>query len=75
MFLLPIGVFYLCYHVVFAHKKYPENWAGAFAILAANIVVAGYVIAAFREEDGEKKTTSSGDEDGPRVGVYKQRTD
>lgn len=75
MFVLPIGIFYLCYHILFAHKRYPENWAGACAIVTANIVVAGYVIAAFREEDTEKKNSSPGDEAGPRVGVYKQRTD
>jgi len=75
MFVLPIGIFYLCYHILFAHKKYPENWAGACAIVTANIVVVGYVIAAFQEEDSEKKISSPGDEAGPRVGVYKQRTD
>ena len=75
MFVLPIGIFYLCYHILFAHKKYPKNWAGACAIVTANIVVVGYVIAAFQEEDSEKKISSPGDEAGPRVGVYKQRTD
>ena len=44
------------------------------AILAANIVVAGYVISAFSEKDDET-TTSRGDADGPRTGIYKLRTD
>mmetsp|Transcript_3356 Transcript_3356/g.4970 ORF Transcript_3356/g.4970 Transcript_3356/m.4970 type:complete len:98 (+) Transcript_3356:212-505(+) len=73
MFVIPLGVFYFCYHIAFAQKKYPENWAGAFAIVAANIVVAGYVIAAFKEEDDT--TMSRGDEAGPRVGAFKLRTD
>jgi len=43
------------------------------AILAANIVVAGYVISAFSEKDDET-TTSHADADGPRTGIYKLRT-
>ena len=74
MFTLPIAVYYLCFHFLFNDKAYPENWAGAMAILAANIVVAGYVISAFSEKDDET-TTSRGDADGPRTGIYKLRTD
>jgi len=75
MFTFPILVFYVCYFIIFASKTYPENWAGACAVVAANVVVAGYVMSAFKEDEEEQKLTSQGDEAGPRVGVYKMRTD
>jgi hypothetical protein len=74
MFTFPIAVFYICFHHVFNNNEFPENWSGGMAVLAANIVVAGYVISAFSEEDDEP-TTSRGDSSGPRSGIYKERTD
>lgn len=74
MFTFPIIVFYVCFYFVFNHHEEPANWSGGMAVLAANIVIYGYVYSAFSEpDDFEEK--SEGDEKGPRVGIYKQRTD
>lgn len=45
------------------------------AILAANMVVFGYVYSAFTEEDEEDDDRNKNDALYPRVGVFKQRTD
>jgi hypothetical protein len=79
MFTMPIAAFYLGLEL-FANKQNPDNWAGGLAILVTNIVVAGYVISAFSEPDEDflKKEERSGggnDEDAPRVGAFKKRTD
>jgi hypothetical protein len=79
MFTMPIAAFYLGLEL-FASKQNPDNWAGGLAILVTNIVVAGYVISAFSEpdEDFKKKEDRNGgnnDEDAPRVGAFKKRTD
>lgn len=50
----------------------PDNYAAAAVVLAVNIAVAGYCIKAFNEDREEEKGK---DADGPRVGVFKQRTD
>mmetsp|Transcript_47809 Transcript_47809/g.70769 ORF Transcript_47809/g.70769 Transcript_47809/m.70769 type:complete len:98 (-) Transcript_47809:582-875(-) len=73
MFILPLAVFFICSVHVFPHKQNPDSWAAGFAILTANIVIAGYVISAFSEKDEEELTR--GDERGPRVGAFKTRTD
>lgn len=82
MFSLPIIGFYVALHLVFPHKQDPTAWAGAVAIILANVVVAGYVYSAFNEEDDSvpseqegEQTKKDGDEAGPRVGAFKQRTD
>lgn len=71
MFTLPILAFYLGNHVLFKDKENPDNWAGGLAILVTNIVVFAYCYSAFQEPDDEAEN----DEDGPRVGVFKKRTD
>mmetsp|Transcript_31077 Transcript_31077/g.44122 ORF Transcript_31077/g.44122 Transcript_31077/m.44122 type:complete len:96 (+) Transcript_31077:121-408(+) len=71
MFTLPIISFYVGMWV-FQSKKEPDNWAGGLAILVTNIVVAGYCYSAFSEEDEDEFKTDAA---GPRVGVFKQRTD
>lgn len=80
MFTLPIVVFYLTRHYFFAHKAQPDSWAGGAAILITNAIVAGYCIAAFSEADDDETKNSDHDRnendvDGPRVGVFKKRTD
>mmetsp|Transcript_24349 Transcript_24349/g.51007 ORF Transcript_24349/g.51007 Transcript_24349/m.51007 type:complete len:116 (-) Transcript_24349:334-681(-) len=84
---LPILSFYLSLYYVFPHKEDPLMWSGGVAVLFANIVIAGYVVSAFSEEDDDclderqmrmqQQGMAKGDGDlaGPRVGAFKQRTD
>ena len=72
MFTLPIMSFYLGLWM-FADKKEPDNWAGGLAIVVTNIVVAGYCWSAFSEEEDPEEEKN--DAAGPRVGIFKQRTD
>ena len=77
MFTFPFIVFFISFYFIFHNKTYPESWAGGAAIFAANIVIFGYVYSAFSEEDEEDETgrRNKNDELGPRVGLFKQRTD
>mmetsp|Transcript_19336 Transcript_19336/g.40602 ORF Transcript_19336/g.40602 Transcript_19336/m.40602 type:complete len:118 (+) Transcript_19336:344-697(+) len=87
MFTLPILAFYIGYYVLFTQKEEPLMWSGGLAVLFTNLVIAGYVVSAFGEEEDfteeEKRLMSNkygggqgdGDEAGPRVGAFKQRTD
>ena len=72
MFTLPIIAFYIA-QIIFQHKEQPDNWAAGAAIFVTNLIVAAYCISAFLEPDDAKLEKK--DEDGPRVGIFKQRTD
>jgi VMA21-like domain len=72
MFTIPILTFYVAQYI-FREKKGSENYAGAAAIVAVNLIIAGYCVKAFREDRDENKNDN--EEAGPRVGFYKQRTD
>merc|ERR1719254_54287 len=74
MFTLPIISFYISLHYLFPDKDDPTMWAGGVAVFFTNVVIAGYVISAFSEKN-EDADSVGGDEDGPRVGAFKQRTD
>ena len=67
MFTLPIISYYVGLYL-FADKNQPDSWAGGMAIIMTNLIVAGYVIIAFQEKDGDVREQ-------PRVGAFKTRTD
>lgn len=73
MFTLPLFAFFVCSNYVFSDKEEPMMWGGFAAVFMVNVIIAGYVYSAFSEEDDTD--TSDGDEDGPRVGAFKRRTD
>lgn len=69
MFTVPIISFYIAMWL-FSDRKHPENWAGGVAIVMVNLIVGGYCYAAFIEESEEVN-----DENTPKRGTAKQRTD
>lgn len=84
MFTLPIISFYIGLYYIFPNKDEPTMWSGGLAVFFTNVVVAGYVISAFSEEDpvdeqqqrlSGGQPVGDGDVAGPRVGAFKQRTD
>jgi hypothetical protein len=79
MFTLPILSFYIGQYYLFANKQDPTMYSGGLAVFMANVVIAGYVVSAFSEEDDElteeEKRMGDNDASAPRVGAFKQRTD
>ncbi|KAL7505079.1 hypothetical protein ACHAXN_002604 [Cyclotella atomus] len=79
MFTLPILSFYIGQYYLFANKQDPTMYSGGLAVFMANVVIAGYVVSAFSEEDDElteeEKRMGDNDASTPRVGAFKQRTD
>mmetsp|Transcript_22404 Transcript_22404/g.52881 ORF Transcript_22404/g.52881 Transcript_22404/m.52881 type:complete len:94 (-) Transcript_22404:201-482(-) len=69
MFTFPFIAFYVVLALC-KDKKNPDNWAGAAAIVATNMVVAGYCYAAYIEDRED-----ANDADGPKRGAAKQRID
>jgi hypothetical protein len=78
MFTLRILVFYLGIYL-FATKSDPTMYAGRLVVLVANLVIAGYVVSAFGDEEPEwteeEKRIGDNDASGPRDGAFKQPTD
>ena len=73
---LPVTSFYVALHFLFPHKDDPTTWAGGVAALFTNVIVAGYVVAAFNEGDDNADAGRGGDDAaGPRAGALKRRTD
>jgi VMA21-like domain len=72
MFTLPIAAYYLARYV-FSDRTNPDTYAGGAAILVTNIIVGVYCYQAYIEDSEEKSTIK--DEDGPKVGIYKERVD
>lgn len=83
MFTMPLIVFYLCQYYVFTERDNPEAWSGGMAIVTVNCVIAWYVVSSFSEDDDggvdnnrrNTEATLLKDEDGPRTGFNKTRTD
>ena len=53
MLVAPLVVFYLFLHVVFESNVDMIGWCGIAAVVAANIVIASYVVMAWNEPDPE----------------------
>ena len=74
MFTLPLLVFYIALYL-FRERAEPLNWAAGCAILTVNLIVGGYCYQAYWEDMDDDSQKKALDEAGPRVGVFKQRTD
>jgi hypothetical protein len=78
MFTLHILAFYLGIYL-FVTKSDPTMYAGGLVVLVANLVIAGYVVSAFGEEEPElteeEKRIGDNDASGPWDGAFKQQTD
>jgi hypothetical protein len=72
MFTIPFLAFWVG-TIIFQNKQNPDNWAGGCAIVATNLIIAGYCYSAFMEEEDEEARYD--DADGPKVGAFKNRTD
>jgi hypothetical protein len=72
MFTIPFLAFYVG-TIVFQDKQHPDNWAGGCAIVATNIIIGCYCYSAFMEEEDEEPRYD--DQDGPKTGAFKNRTD
>ena len=49
MVLIPLATFYFLYYVVFDQDKKQLGWCGIMAVIAANGVIASYVVMAWNE--------------------------
>jgi len=72
MVTVPILAFYLSLHFLFHEKKNPEAWAGILAVICVNLVIIGYTVSAFSEEDDDVEPERGGHRS---VGAFKTRTD
>lgn len=67
MFILPLTTYYL------AVGRLGSAWAGGLAALAANIVLVGYIVAAFLEEGEAGATDRPGQGQGQGQGQRLKR--
>jgi len=56
MFTFPIVTFYFLFYVVFHGDQDMLGWSGMGAVIAANIVIAMYVVMAWNEDKGDTKS-------------------
>lgn len=83
MFTLPILCYYGCQSILsFENESDSFMYSGFAAVVMVNLVIFAYVWSAFHEEDengedlqDENKRMFDNDENTPRVGAFKQRTD
>ena len=80
MFTLPFLTFYLTLdHILpliapsLTHKT---NYAVAVSVITVNLIIAGYVVSAFNEEDPqeEEEERGIGSNEQPKVGIWKKDT-
>lgn len=61
MVLFPLGTFYFLYYVVFNQNKDMLGWCGIAAVVAANVVIAAYVMMAWEEDKEDIKLRREND--------------
>ena len=68
MILLPLSTFYFLFYFVFEKNNDMLGWCGIAAVIAANLVIAAYVLMAWAEDkqDFAQKRAE---------GAYKRRVD
>lgn len=71
MFTVPILTFFIVQYAARGMSN-PDNWAGAAAIFATNIIVGAYCYMAYLEDKDDEKDNDASQ---PRAGIYKQRVD
>ncbi|GAB5031970.1 vma21p [Nannochloropsis oceanica] len=76
MFSVPVLVFFICREWVFvSDPRRRDMWSGFASVASVNVIIALYVVMAFREDKDEEKRQPV-----PAVGVWamqrtKERTD
>jgi VMA21-like domain len=53
MLLLPLSTFYFLFYIVFEKNNDMLGWCGIAAVIAANLVIASYVMMAWAEDKQE----------------------
>lgn len=53
MLLLPLSTFYFLFYIVFEKNNDMLGWCGIAAVIAANLVIASYVLMAWAEDKVE----------------------
>jgi hypothetical protein len=54
MILFPLATFYISFYIYFEQNPEMLGWSGIFAVVAANVVIAAYVIMAWNEDEDDK---------------------
>lgn len=55
MVLIPLGTFYFSFYVIFQKSQAMLGVCGILAVIAANLVIAAYVVMAWNEDDADMK--------------------